>query len=89
MGKFKDVIPIVTARTGSEFVVTLLSDPQHQVIDLYGLRNEEAAARGRFIPHPTTYVIDKAGRVRWRFTEKNQAVRPTNELILAELKKLW
>jgi peroxiredoxin len=59
------------------------------VIDLYGLRNEAAAARGRFLPHPTTYVIDRTGRVRWKFTEKNYAVRPTNDLILAELKKLW
>jgi hypothetical protein len=34
-------------------------------------------------------VIDRTGRVRWKFTEKNYAVRPTNEMILAELKKLW
>jgi peroxiredoxin len=89
MGKFKDVIPIVTARTGRGFLVTLLSDAQHRVIDLYGLRNEAAAERGRFLPYPTTYVIDKSGRVRWKFTEKNQAVRPSNEVILAEIKKLW
>ena len=89
MGKFKDVIKIVTSRTGGGFVVTLLSDAQHQVIDLYGLLNEAAAKRGRFLPYTATYVIDRAGRVRWRFTSKNQALRPTNEMILAELKKLW
>jgi peroxiredoxin len=89
MDKFKNVIPTITSRTGGEFLVTLLSDEQHRVIDLYGLRNEAAAARGRFLPHPTTYVIDRTGRVRWKFTEKNYAVRPTNEMILAELKKLW
>ena len=89
LDKFKSVIPTVTGRTGSGFLVTLLSDAQHQVIDLYGLRNEAAAERGRFLPHPTTYLIDKSGRVRWKFTEKNYAVRPSNEVILAEIKKLW
>ena len=87
--KYKSVIPTVTSRTGGGFVVTLLSDAQHQVTGLYGLLNEAAAKRGRFFPYPATYVIDKAGRVRWRFTSKNQALRPTNEMILAELKKLW
>lgn len=70
-------------------MVTLLSDAKHKVIDLYGLRNEAAAARDEFLPYPTTYVIDGTGKVRWRFTEKNQAVRASNEMILAEVKKLW
>lgn len=89
MDKIKGLIPIVTGKTGSEFMVTLLSDAQHRVIDQYGLRNETAAARGRFLPHPTTYVIDTTGRVRWKFTEKNYAVRPSDEVILQQLKKLW
>lgn len=89
MDKFKDVIPLVTERTGGSFLVTLLSDAQHQVIDRYGLRNQESAARGKFLPYPTTYIIDGKGTVRWKFTEKNQAVRPPNETILGEIKKLW
>ncbi len=87
--KFKDPIPAVSKRTGGSFVITLLSDPDHKVIDRYGLRNVEAAADGEFLPYATTYVIDATGKVRWRFTEKNQAVRPSNDMILAELKKLW
>jgi peroxiredoxin len=69
--------------------VTLLSDADHRVIDLYGLRNQASAARGTFLPHPTTYVIDANGTVRWKFTEKNFEVRPTNAMILAQLQKLW
>ncbi len=87
--KIKNIIPVVTERTGGRFVVTLLSDPQLKVIDLYGLRNEEAAKQGMKVPHPTTYILDKTGRVRWKFTEKNYAVRPTNEMILAQLQKVW
>ena len=90
LDKFKDPIPAVSARTGGTFVVTLLADPDHKVVDLYGLRNvEEAASGGDILPYTATYVIDAAGKVRWRFLEKNQALRPSNEAILAELKKLW
>ena len=89
MDKIKNVIPKVTGRTGGAFVVTLLSDADHKIIDLYGLRNDVMAAEGTFLPYPTTYVIDVAGKVRWKFTEKNQAVRPANEMILAEIKKIW
>ncbi len=86
--KVKNVVAKVTARTNREFGVTLLADPDHSVIDQYGLRNEEAAKKGRFLPHPTTYVIDGEGVVRWKFTEVNYKVRPSNEMILKELEKL-
>ncbi len=89
MDNLKSVIPKVTERTGGDFVVTLLSDSEHKVIDRYGLRNQEPDAEMPFLPHPTTYVIDSSGKVRWKFTEKNQAIRPSNQAILAELKKIW
>jgi peroxiredoxin len=60
---------------------TFLSDPGHRVIDRYGLLNPE----GRGWPHPTVYVIDRAGEVRWKFTEINYRIRPTNEMILQAL----
>lgn len=86
--KIRDVIPKVTSRSGREFEVILLSDADHAVIDRYGILNETAAARGRFLPHPTTYVIDKTGVVRWKFTEKDYKTRPTNRMILEQLDKL-
>lgn len=62
----------------------LLQDTNHQVIDRYGLLNPD----GRGWPHPTTYVIDKEGVVRWKLTETNYTVRPTNKQILQEVRKL-
>ena len=82
------MIPKVASQTGRDFAITLLSDAEHKVIDRYGLLNERAAERGRYLPHPTTYVIDKAGTIRWKFTEVNYKIRPTNEMILDALSEI-
>jgi peroxiredoxin len=63
---------------------TFLSDPGHRVIDRYGLLNPN----GQGWPHPTTYVIDRKGVVRWKDMEVNYKIRPTNQMILAALAKL-
>ncbi len=67
------------------FNFPLLSDPDHRVIDRYGLLNDKAQ---RPIPHPTTLVIDRKGVVRWRFTEVDYRVRPSNEDILKQVSKI-
>lgn len=66
---------------------TLLSDPDAGVINRYGLFNQDDP-RGRAIPHPTTYVIDKNGVVRWKMTEVNYRIRPENVDILAAVAEL-
>ncbi|MBT8488868.1 MAG: redoxin domain-containing protein, partial [Gemmatimonadetes bacterium] len=65
----------------------LLSDPGAAVINRYGLFNQDDP-RGRAIPHPTTYVIDKDGVVRWKMTEVNYRIRPENDDILEALSEL-
>ena len=65
----------------------LLSDPEAAVIHRYGLFNQDDP-RGRAIPHPTTYVIDRDGVVRWKMTEVNYRIRPENEDVLAALRQL-
>jgi peroxiredoxin len=64
--------------------LTFVSDPGHRVIDRYGLLNPN----GQGWPHPTTYIIDRQGIVRWKFTEVNYKIRPTNEMILEALSKV-
>ncbi len=66
---------------------TFLSDPDARVINRYGLFNQDDP-NGRAIPHPTTYVIDRQGVVRWKMTEVNYRIRPENEDILAALAEL-
>ena len=82
------VIPKVQSKADRDFAFTLLSDADHKVIDRYGLLNAKAAERGRNLPHPTTYVIDKTQTIRWKFTEVDYKIRPTNEMILRELGKI-
>ena len=86
--KLGEMAAKIEAKVGKAPRMTFLADADHAVIDAYGLPNETAAQRGRFLPHPTTYVLDAQGVVRWKFTEKDYKVRPTNEMVLAELKKL-
>ena len=64
---------------------TLLSDPDHAVIGRYGLLNQ-ADPRQRPIPHPTVFVIDRQGVVRWKFIEVNYKIRPTNDDIRSALR---
>ncbi len=65
----------------------LLSDPDHAVIDRYGLFNPDES-RQRSVPHPAVFVIDKRGEVRWKFIEIDYRIRPTNEDILEALAEL-
>ncbi len=67
--------------------LALLSDLDHAVIGRYGLLNEQAVANNRFMPHPTTYVIGKDGKITWKFTEVDYKIRPTNDAILEALRK--
>jgi len=67
------------------FNFPLLSDADHRVIDRYGLLNDQAK---RPMPHPTTLVIDRQGIVRWRFTEVDYKIRPSNEDVLKEVAKV-
>ena len=67
----------------------ILSDPDHKIIDAYGLR-DPAYAGQQFngIPHPAVYVIDKTGKVAWLKIESNYRERPTNPEIRAALDAL-
>lgn len=72
------------AADGMPATFLFLSDPNHRVIDRYGLLNPN----GQGWPHPTMYVIDRKGVVRWKFTEINYKVRPTNAMVLDALARV-
>lgn len=72
------------ANDGVQPDFTFLSDPDHAVIDRYGLLNTSGSRRG--IPHPATFVIDRAGVVQWRDVQTDYKIRPSNAAILTGLK---
>jgi peroxiredoxin len=85
----KEMLDAMVERISSENGVVpdylLLSDPGHRVIDRYGILNTDS---DRGIPHPTTFVIDREGIVRWKFIETDFRIRPSNEMILEALAEL-
>ena len=67
----------------------ILSDPDHKIIDSYGLRDPAYEGQKVYgIPHPAVYVIDKQGKVAWAKIESDYKQRPTNEEIRAALDSL-
>ena len=67
----------------------LLSDPQHKVIDGYGLRDPAYKAQNfDGIPHPAVYIINKDGKVMWAKIESDYRKRPTNAELRAALNTL-
>ncbi len=76
------MIDRVAADDGMLIEYQLLADPDHAVINRYGIFNAESRLP---VPHPTTLVIDQDGVVRWKFIEIDYRIRPTNEDILTAL----
>ena len=61
----------------------LLSDVDHKIIDAYDLYNSHGK-----ISKPATYILDAKAIVRWSFFEEDYKVRPLDDVILEELKKI-
>lgn len=59
----------------------MLHDQDNRVINRYGVLNAEGY-RGRTVPHPATFVIDREGIVRWKVIETDYRMRPTSEQII-------
>lgn len=63
----------------------LLSDQGSKVIDAWGLRNREATGRTEGIPHPGTFMIDRAGTILSRAFEQPYQERRSATSLLAAL----
>ena len=82
--QLEQMIERVAETDGRVLEFPLLSDPDHSVIARYGLLNQ-SDPQARPIPHPTVFVIDRSGVVRWKFIEIDYRIRPTNEDVLEAL----
>jgi alkyl hydroperoxide reductase subunit AhpC len=80
----KKLSEMLRKRFEGEFDFPLLQDKDHKVIDRYGIFNPD----GQGWPHPSTYIIDPQGVVRWKFVEVDYKKRASNEQIRRELAKI-
>ena len=69
--------------SGAKFQI--LSDADKKTITEYGIVN---AAEHGGIAHPSIFVLDKEGRIRYMHVGKDAQDRPPDETILQELKKV-
>jgi thioredoxin-dependent peroxiredoxin len=81
------------AEQGGPVNFPLLADPGHRVINRYGQLNPQlfknaSNPAGYVVPHPAVILIDRNGRVTWKYTNTDANVRATNEQILAALKAI-
>ena len=85
----REFAKLIARQAGGQPAVPLLSDPEHRVIDAFGLRDSRyARMRQEGIPYPAVYVIDKRGRVAWVRINRDYRQRPTNGEIRAALDAL-
>ena len=74
---------------GARLAFPLLSDPDHRVIDAYGLQDPRYLKQRREgIPYPTAYVVDKTGRVAWMRIDRDHRQRPSNAELRAAIDAL-
>lgn len=62
----------------------LLSDADHQVTDQYGVYN----LLGDTLATPSVFVIDLEGVIRWEYIGQSSGDRPSNEMILEQVRSL-
>jgi peroxiredoxin len=69
--------------TGAKFQI--LSDADKKVITSYGILN---AAEHDGIAHPSIFIVDREGKIRFLHVGKDPQDRPPDEALLDEVKKV-
>ena len=69
--------------TGATFQI--LSDVDHKVIKQYGILNSQEHGG---IAFPSTFIVDKTGRIRWLHVGKDPSDRPPDKKIIDEVRKV-
>jgi peroxiredoxin len=83
----RKMVEAVTKQHGAPPGFPLLADVAHKVIDRYGIFNPELF-QGHIVPHPAVFVIDRSGKVTWKFLNTDARIRAKNEDISEALKRL-
>ncbi|PYQ51968.1 MAG: hypothetical protein DMF59_06185, partial [Acidobacteria bacterium] len=74
--KSRDLARKIAADGRGPVGFSFLSDVRSVAIDRYRLRD---AAYTNGVPHPSVFVLDQSGRIRWTKIESDYRERPSNE----------
>ena len=69
--------------SGLEFA--LLSDPELETIEAYGVRHTAGGMEGADIARPATFLIDEQGRIVWRELTDNWRIRLRPQRLIDQL----
>ena len=65
---------------------SLLSDPEAQVIELFGLRHPGANPMGEAdIARPATFILDREGNIVWKIIPDNWRIRIRPQTLIDQL----
>jgi peroxiredoxin len=67
-----------------EIQYPILSDVEHRVVDQYGVYS----LLGDSLATPSVFLIDTEGTIRWVYVGKSSSDRPSNDIILGQLRGL-
>jgi peroxiredoxin len=74
----------VTKESGGPPGFPLLADMDFKVINRYGVFNPDLF-NGHKVPYPCVFVLDRSGKVTWRYLDTEKQTRPENADILKAL----
>lgn len=78
----------LTLRSQLKLHFPLLADPQARVIEAFGVRHAGGGPGGSDIAAPAHFLVDREGRIAWRFIAHRQQERPGNAADLAAIDSL-
>jgi len=84
--------PAVNAKFIAENKIAypLLSDPNSEIIDRYGLRDPQykKSSRAYGVPRPIIFILNRDGTIRAKLYEDNYIKRPPVSLVIENLDKI-
>lgn len=83
----RKMVERVTKESGGPPGFPLLADPEFKVINRYGVFNPNLFA-GHKVPFPSVFVLDRSGKVTWKYLDAEKQTRPENADILKALGEL-
>ena len=86
MQQSRDLARKIAADGRGPLGFSLLSDSRSVTIDRYRLRDPAYAGQKiNGVPHPSVFVLDRSGRIRWLKIESDYRERPSTEEVAAAL----